>query len=111
MNKLLPILLAVVLSGCGGTSSGTSKSSLEICADSYVELHSFLYNKIELTNDEYGLCGNATDRVRCNMQTRQNVYKSRPLEIKLKDFRYEKDFQQCELNKNKYPETFKSKWK
>lgn len=107
MNKLLPILLAVVLSGCGGTS----KSALEKCADSVVKYQASLYKGIELTNDEYGLCGNATDRVRCNMQTRQNVYKSRPLEIKLKDYSYEKRFKDCEYDKTTYPETFDAKWK
>ena len=38
MNKLLPILLVVVLSGCGGQV----KSPLENCADTAIDLSSRL---------------------------------------------------------------------
>tara|TARA_Y200000002_G_scaffold380077_1_gene390739 strand:- start:726 stop:1055 length:330 start_codon:yes stop_codon:yes gene_type:complete len=109
MNKILPILLVVVLSGCGS-------NLLEKCADDD------MYMSFDFPNMEYYLV--KSDYEKCEAQHQLEImyqgcledairekFYSQPLEVRLKNYTYERGFQRCEIQKSKYPETFTTKWK
>jgi hypothetical protein len=107
MNKLLPILLVVVLSGCSG-------NPLEKCADDGIkyEFKFFRDKGYILTDSEYQSCREYGNRNSgCHNKIFRDRYLNQSLDIKLKDYRYTTAFKKCEIEKTKYPETFKSKWK
>jgi hypothetical protein len=104
MNKLLPILLVVVLSGCGGNA----KTTLEKCADNLTVdrwQNEYFMKSINYSKE----C--RFDAEACHKQFIKDSFLTKPLSEKLTNWRYEETFQGCELSKSRYPETFKSKWK
>ena len=139
MNKLLPILLAVVLSGCGGNA----KTTLEKCADSTAEKKGGISWKltqreqdaIDLSEDEYISKYFVKRMVERSKTQREDKYdfdfdsyiddsfryktikefaliKSKAtLKDKLSNDDYEYYFRQCEDNQSRHPKTFDARWK
>lgn len=119
MNKLLPILLVVVLSGCGGEL----KTPLENCADDKMGLsiqYESYYNDI-LTMPKKEFIKKYTKFDDIVMYNRAElhaiVYKQNSkirglsLKSKLEHKEYEKYFKKCERERKGYPATFDAKWK
>ena len=105
MNKLLPILLVVVLSGCGGEV----KSPLEKCADNHtLALWSDVkfMKSINFHND----CVKDKYHRQCNQQFIKDNFLTKPLSKKIIDRRYERGFKICEANRSRFPKTFDAKW-
>ena len=124
MNKLLPILLVVVLSGCGSSPDVT----LEKCADvEFKEIMLWNFNTTQkkflaMTYSEYieyaeknlsnirGLSDEAFRGVK-KMEKEKNEFYKKTLSQKLESKRYTDMYKKCEIDKSKYPETFNAKWK
>jgi len=112
MNKLLPILLVVVLSGCGGEV----KSPLENCADVAVNLYLLTerqIDSIELSDDEYKKKWKSVTlrEIHKNIAKEKMALRDLALKGKLKNKQYETKFKKCERERKRYPETFDAKWK
>tara|TARA_Y100000389_G_scaffold175637_1_gene186560 strand:+ start:234 stop:593 length:360 start_codon:yes stop_codon:yes gene_type:complete len=119
MNKLLPILLVVVLSGCGGEI----KPPLENCTDSELAFNYILTeyetDSLIMTNKEFNekwyekrsLTDFKTVNARARWKVANKDFLSLELSEKLKDSFYEKYFKKCERKRRSYPETFDAKWK
>ena len=119
MNKLLPILLAVVLTGCGGEV----KSPLENCANVALNLNFELTEKeidsIELSQDEYEKKWNTSFsdimwriyKNEAERKVRIQPLQDLTLKGKLENKIYERNFKKCERERRRYPETFDAKWK
>ena len=112
MNKLLPILLVVVLSGCGGNA----KIPLENCADnqavfptSYGMRPLWKHRTFMKSLGFYEKCILKRKHAECKQHL--NEFLTKPLSEKLSFSAYEYRFQICEDIKSDYPETFESKWK
>jgi hypothetical protein len=117
MNKLFPILLVTILIGC-------STSPLEKCADSswlksnvrinFEECNRFLKRKDNnmfnpaIVTPEYNEC---MSEKRVGSKAWKKDYPNKNLKTKLKNGYYESFYKSCESDKNRYPETFNSKWK
>tara|TARA_Y100000389_G_C17436464_1_gene505837 strand:+ start:144 stop:518 length:375 start_codon:yes stop_codon:yes gene_type:complete len=124
MNKLFPILLAVVLGGCG-TSPDVK---LEKCADvKFKDIMLWNFNKTQkkflaMTLGEYleyaeknlsntrGLSDEAYIGIK-KMEEEKNEFYKKTLGQKLEYKRYTDMYKKCEIDKSKYPETFNAKWK
>jgi hypothetical protein len=119
MNKLLPILLVVVLSGC----AGEVKSPLENCADKKVGLsvqYKSHYDDI-LTMSKYHFIKKYprfddkamynSAELNATIYKQSNKLRGLSLKSKLEYEGYESAFKECEYEKSRFPETFKSKWK
>jgi len=112
MNKLLPILLVVVLSGC----AGEVKSPLENCADvalNIYTLHEIEKDSIELSIDEYKKKWNSTTYIDIHKASamQKMTLQGLTLKGKLGNKNYETEFKKCERERRRYPKTFDAKWK
>ena len=137
MNKTLPIILVVVLSGC----SGNTKTPLENCADAEsnynatddaISLQPEMMQ--EILNHFYseGLVGDSkaeergeylksikkqdyydkrVDKYIDDHNSAKNRFYSMPVQKKLKNSRYFYSFVECEKKRDEYPMTFDTKWK
>ena len=124
MNKLLPILLVVVLSGCGNSPEVT----LEKCADyEFKEIMLWNFNKtqkkfLSMTYPEYleyadknlsnirGISDDMFKGVK-NMEKHKKEFFQKTLSQKLKYNRYTDMYKICEAEQSEYPKTFDAKWK
>ena len=107
MKKFLVILSICLLTSCSGMP-------LEKCADDGMkyEFDFFRDKGYILTDSEYQSCREYGNRNSgCHNKIFRDKYLNQSLDIKLKDYRYTAAFKNCEIEKTKYPETFKSKWK
>ena len=121
MNKLLPILLVVVMSGCGGEV----KTSLENCTDDSMKFEfefstldkSILNSSKEDFMSEYGnssaveLIGYDAMLKIAKKNEEYIGFLDLSVQDKLQDRDYEKFFKKCERKRRNYPETFDAKWK
>ena len=122
MNKLLPILLVVVLSACGGAP----KTPLENCADNSmnddIKMDGYMDRAILESSKEDFMNKYANskilDVVGYDMLLRIAKEKEAyigfldlSIQDKLQDRDYEKYFKKCERKRRSYPETFDAKWK
>jgi hypothetical protein len=139
MNKLLPILLVVVLSGCGGNA----KTTLEKCADSTAEKEGMSWkltqreqDAIDMPEDEYTskYFGSGMRAIKKAQEYNKEMYGYRnpfeddlygyknlrkfalikskvTLKDKLSNDDYEYYFRQCEDNQSRHPKTFDARWK
>ena len=131
MNKLLPILLVVVLSGCGGEV----KTTLEKCADfsmkydDDVRLNATDKDVLEMSVDEFynkypsaqqpyynsleEWKLNVWERAKKGADLKISVYGNffdKSLQDKLTNYKYETYFKYCEDERKPYPQTFDAKW-
>lgn len=109
MNKILPIILVVVLSGCGNNVKPTSLELLEKCADEngYVYLWKNRTFMKSIGFDRY-----CTGLAESDCKTHLIEFlTTKPLSEKLSFRGYENIFQTCEVDKSNYPETFDARWK
>jgi hypothetical protein len=105
MNKILPIILVVVLSGCGGNT----KTTLEKCADNLtlgMWNNIYFMESINYSDD----CRFEKDKKTCQRFIKDS-FLTKPLSKRLTNRSYENKFQGCEAAKSNYPETFDAKWK
>ena len=120
MNKILPIILVVVLSGCGGAT----KTALENCADSEIisKFSMDIYDKDALSmsreefNKKYDYTRPSPNNYTVSLRIAQRKhealsYLDAALKIKLTKKTYLKWFQNCEISKKAYPESFDARWK
>jgi len=114
MNKLLPILLVVVLSGC----AGEVKSPLENCADKQYILSNYYARAVELSKDERYFCFSSEFRKKHgeDHDLYYYYYKGKYKDnSNNSDPRYDKETQQCidktmESNKKiAFPDDLKQK--
>ena len=106
ISRLLPILLVVMLSGCGGEV----KATLEKCADNKTLATQSKNLKFMKSIGFDGRCSYSREVAECKAHLLEFLT-TKPLSEKLSFGAYEYRFQLCEDDKSNYPETFDAKWK